>query len=197
MKRLIYTSIIVSLILSFLIGMYIYKIMNLEKNNTQIGQLEEEMLIDDECTQWEELNSIKVSSAENRVSPKAKLTIKILYKQCNHMIETSEEIKDNESINLTQEEFKQKYPDWEIQRFTPTEIIIYKEVDDFCNEHYKIKENDGNIAIYKINKNGNETLEKMTDISIAYLTNEDAEKIEKGITVYSKKELNKTIEDFE
>ena len=197
MKRLIYTSIIVSLILSFLIGMYIYKIMNIEKNNTQIGQLEEEMLIDDECTQWEELNSIKVSSAENRVSPKAKLTIKILYKQCNHMIETSEEIKDNESINLTQEEFKQKYPDWEIQRFTPTEIIIYKEVDDFCNEHYKIKENDGNIAIYKINKNGNETLEKMTDISIAYLTNEDAEKIEKGITVYSKKELNKTIEDFE
>ena len=200
MKKRIYVSIligIITIVLSFLIGVYIYKLNNIEKNSTEIGEVDEEILVDDECTRYEELKSINTNSTENKVSPMAKLTLRILYKQCNHVIEKSEKVDGSEIVNLTKEEFQEKYPDWQIQRFTPTEIILYKEVDDFCNEHYKIKENDGNIAVYKINKDGNESLERITDIPISYLTNEDIEKIKNGIIVYSKKELNKTIEDFE
>ena len=43
----------------------------------------------------------------------------------------------------------------------------------------------------------NEKLLKSTEISSEYLTPEDLKKLRTGIEVYTKKELNKTIEDFE
>lgn len=179
--------------LGFFIGLNLYK-KNNQKQNLDIA---EEQLVDDECTMLEELNSIKANSLETKVSPSTNLTIKILYKECNHLVETTEKITDNSLINLTEEEFKEKYKDWEIQKFTSQEIVIYKEVDKFCGEHYKIKENNGYIAVYKIDKNGEESLEKTTDIWANYLAKGDIEKIKNGIIVYSKKELNKTLEDFE
>lgn len=60
-----------------------------------------------------------------------------------------------------------------------------------------IKERDGNIAIFKLDPNNNQTFLKDTEIATEYLAEEDLEKIKQGITVYTKKELNKTIEDFE
>lgn len=196
MKKTIYI-LFIALVFGFILGIIFFRINKMKKidNSTLISS--DEKLIDDECTKWEELNSVNANSIENKISPKAKLIIRVLYKQCNHLVEIKEEVNDEGLINLTEEEFQSKYPDWQIQRFSPTEIIIYKEVDDFCDEHYKIKENDGKIAIYKIDKNGKENLEKTTDISISYLTNEDVEKIKNEILVYSKKELNKILEDFE
>ena len=197
MKKSIFILILFSLLLGFIIGLFIYKNNNFDDNNLEIAENPNEVLIDDECTKWEELNSVSTNSSEDKISPKAKLTLKILYKKCNHVTQETEQINNSELINLSQEEFEKKYPDWEIQRFTPTEVVLYKEIDDFCNEHYKIKEKDGNIAVYKIDRNGKENLDSVTDISVSYLANEDIEKIEKGITVYSKKELNKKLEDFE
>ncbi len=197
MKKSIIIFIILSFILSIFLGLYIYKISNIQEDTQKIAEIEEEKLVNDECTLLEELNSVNANFQENKTSPTTNLTIRIFYKQCNHLVETTEKISDKESINLTEEEFKQKYNDWEIQRFTSSEIIIYKEVDDYCNEHYIIGEQDGCVAVYKIDKDGEEKINKLTDISINYLTNEDVEKIKKGIMVYSKKELNKTLEDFE
>ena len=60
-----------------------------------------------------------------------------------------------------------------------------------------IKEKDGNIAIFKLDPINNQTFLEDTEIATEYLAEEDLEKIKQGITVYTKKELNKTIEDFE
>ena len=75
--------------------------------------------------------------------------------------------------------------------------MLYKEVNEFCNEHYILKEKDGNIVIFKLDNNNNERFLEDTQIAIEYLTQEDLERIKQGITIYTKKELNKTIEDFE
>ncbi len=198
MKKIIPILILLALLFGFVIGLIIYKANNFDNGNIiNVGEKQEETLIDDECTKWEEEQSLNANSIENKVSPKAKLIFKILYKQCNHLKEIKEEINNEELINLTEEEFKRKYPDWQIQRFTPNEIIIYKEINDYCDEHFKIKEENGNITVYKIDKSGKESLEKTTDISISYLENQDIEKLKNGIMVYSKKELNKKLEDFE
>ena len=53
------------------------------------------------------------------------------------------------------------------------------------------------IAIFKLDQNNNQTFLEKTDISTEYLTEKDLENIKRGIIIYSKKELNKTIEDFE
>ena len=75
--------------------------------------------------------------------------------------------------------------------------MLYKEVNEFCNEHYLLKEDNGYISIYKLDENSNETFLETTDISTNYLTEEDLKKIQEGIKIYTKKELNKTLEDFE
>lgn len=74
---------------------------------------------------------------------------------------------------------------------------MYKEVDEFCDEHYVLKEKDGNITIFKLDQNNNEIFLEDTEIATEYLAEEDLEKIKQGIIIFTKKELNKTIEDFE
>jgi hypothetical protein len=180
--------------LGFGVGFYLYRIDEL-KNNESNNQISDE-LVDDECTKLADIIST-VNTQETKVSPNCTLTVKILYKQCNHLIETSQKINDQSLINLTQEEFEKKYDEWEVQKFTSSEIVIYKEIDDFCNEHYKLKDKDGYVTIYKIDKNNNEIFQEQTSIKIKYLTDKDIENIKNGILVYTKKELNKTLEDFE
>ena len=79
----------------------------------------------------------------------------------------------------------------------PNEIVLYKEMDEFCNEHFLLKEEEGYITIYKLDKKNNEKFFQTTEIPTDYLAEEDLEKIRNGIKVYTEKELNKTLEDFE
>ena len=98
---------------------------------------------------------------------------------------------------MTEEELKERFSDWEVQKFTPTEIVLYKEVEEFCNEHYLLKEENGYITIYKLDENDNAEFFNTTEIPTEYLAEEDLEQIKNGMKVYTDVELNKTLEDFE
>ena len=197
-KYTIIAIIALGIILGFLTGMYLYKINQIDYNSKeQIAKT-----VEDECTILGELNDqelenlITTSIEEEKASPNCIITLKIYYNKCEHLLESKQKIEDTE-VNLTEEELKERFSDWEVQKFTPTEIVLYKEVNEFCNEHYLLKEKDGYIAIFKLDENNNQIFLKLTDISTQYLTEEDLEKIQEGITIYTKKELNKTLEDFE
>lgn len=62
---------------------------------------------------------------------------------------------------------------------------------------YLIKENNGYIAIYIIDKNGDKNLREKTNILTKYLPEIDKEKLQEGIKVKGKKELNRVLEDYE
>jgi len=197
-KHIIFTILVVGLMLGFFTGLYLYKINTI--NNT-----EKEIIaktIEDECTAITQLSNeqfsslVQTNSKEEKTSPNCEIIIKVYYEICEHLIETRKNIEKAE-VNLTEEELKQRFPDWEIQRFTPNEIILYKESNDFCNEHFLLKEQDGYITIYKLDKNNNADFFQTTEISTDYLAEEDLSKIKAGIKVYTQKELNKTLEDFE
>lgn len=191
--------IIIALVLGFLVGVYLYRINYSEKeyDNLKIAQK-----IEDECTDFAELESngmlktIITNGQEEKVSPNCLLTLKIYYKKCEHLIEKSQNIEQN-LVNLTEEQLRKQLPEWEIQKFTPDQIVLYKELDNFCNEHYKLKIENGYVRIYEVDEQNNEKLLKSTDISSEYLTEDDLEKLKDGVEIYTKKELNKTIEDFE
>lgn len=189
--------IVIAIMLGFFTGIYLYKIKQINNQNDTEKIAE---LIEDEYTKTAELKNnngvITTNSEKEKTSPNCVLTLKIYYNICGHLIEKKENIQEAE-VNITEEELKEKFNDWEVQKFTPKEIVLYKEVDEFCNEHYLVKEQDGEIAIFKLDQNNNEIFLEKTDISTEYLTEKDLENIKKGITVYTKKELNKTIEDFE
>ena len=95
-----------------------------------------------------------------------------------------------------EEDIKKKYPDWEIRKFSPNEISLYREIEANCNDHFVIKEKDGFIAIYTNVTDDVQNLREVTDIDISTLPSGDAESIQDGIYVYGKDVVAGIIEDF-
>lgn len=70
----------------------------------------------------------------------------------------------------------------------------YKKEDE---EKYILRDDNGLITVYKINKDGEEEEYDATDISTEYLTKEDQESLKNGITVLGLENMNQLLEDFE
>ena len=150
---------------------------------------------DTECTKETKIE--EVVATKEKVSANSQLIIKKYFKQCDHTINEYVEM-PQELVNLTKEEVQNKYNDWKVIGFEPNKVTLYKEFDDMCGEHFKLKVEEGKIVIYQINKEGNQSIYEKTNISSEYLTQTDLISIENGgLDVYGKEELNKIIEDFE
>ena len=198
MRKIVFVLILILLIIfSFGIGLYIYKI-NENNKNLLISQK-----IEDECTEEARLyelgllnNYVETNISEEKISPNAIIIFETKYNKCGHVLKQYES-PENELINLTKSQLQEKYSDWEIKEFNSKEIILYKEVEESCDEHYVLREKDGYIAIYKIDENNIENLIQITQISTKYITETDKIELDKGIKVNGKEELNSTLEDFE
>lgn len=143
-------------------------------------------------------NDITINTATNeeKTSPNATLILKRKYKECGHIIKEYKRINEK-LVNLTEKELVEKEKDWEIEKFSNMEVILIKEVEGVCNEHYILRESEGVIAVYKIKEDNKEELEELTGISIEYLTENDRMEIEQGIKVYGREELNSILENYE
>ena len=100
-------------------------------------------------------------------------------------------------VNLNKEQLHEKYPNYEIEKFASNEIILYQEKEGECNEHYIVKDKEGNVVIYKILEDGTNEEYEVTRIATEYLTDTDKINLKNGIRVNGKQELNQLIEDFE
>lgn len=143
-----------------------------------------------------EENVVETLSEEEKVSHNASFALKMYYKECGHFKFNYSEL-PKEIINLTKNEIKELYPDWNLEKFSSNEIVLSKDIDEMCDEHFVLKLGDDNIEVYKDLKNGEQKLYKSTNISKDYLTSMDIEKLEEGIYVYGIGNLNSAIEDFE
>ena len=201
MKKVYLISII--LISIFLIALF-FTIQQINENNKlneqkQIENTKTSELIEDDCTEEyiQEQELKPVVSEEERIAVNAQLILKKYFSQCDHTINEYTEIPE-ECVNMTKEELQKQYPEWEVIGIEPNKIILYKEFNDFCGEHFKLKIEEGKINIYLVNQDGTETLYEKTNISSEYLTETDLININNGtLEIYGKEELNKTIEDFE
>lgn len=202
MNRIVITLICIMIIIS---GIFTASIIlkDNSKSNEEIiktGEISEETILDDCTDEYEEIernNAIQASSNnEEKISPNCSFTEKIYYKKCGHTISEYLELPTS-LVNLTENEIKEKYPDWELEKFSSNEIILSKELDTECGEHYLVKDNNGKLVIYKIKSDGSEVEIERTDISTEYLTDTDKIDIEKGIRINGKQKLNEFIEDFE
>lgn len=142
------------------------------------------------------LEILNTASVQELTSPNTILIFKTLYKQCNHEITQRNNIPDN-LVNLNKEDISKEYKEWNIDDFSISEITFSREDDGICDEHYILKDKDGYIAIYTIDKYGKETLKELTQIITSYLPEEDLKQLQKGIKVIGNEKLNATIEDYE
>lgn len=154
--------------------------------------------IEDECTEeYIENETAKVTSVmEEKVSANAILILKKYYTKCEHTINEYVEL-PKELVNMTKDQVQEQYKDWEVIGFSPEKVTLYKEFDDVCGEHFKLKIEDGKIVVYLINSQGTDKLYQKTNISSEYLTETDLINMQDGLEIYGKEELNKIIEDFE
>lgn len=158
--------------------------------------------VTDDCTQeWEYLErqakiDIEANSSEEKISPTGSMTLKRYYEQCEHTINEYIDI-PQELVNKTKEDLQKQYENWEIEQFSSNNIILYREFDSSCGQHYILRNDNGKITIYLVTENNEEQIYEHTEISIEYLTDKDKAEIENGIRVNGKEELYQKIEDFE
>lgn len=203
-KNWIIILIIAIIIIGIATGIIIYnnnkqnkKQSNIVKN--EINEVSEK--VTDECIEeWEKLEQAKIeietNSSEEKISPNCLLTLKRYYKECEHIINKYIDIPQN-LVNKTQKDLEKEYPNWEIKKYSSNEIILYKEFDSNCGQHFILKNDNGKITIYKINENNEEEIYEKTEISVEYLTETDKVEIQNGIRVNGIEELNQLIENFE
>lgn len=65
------------------------------------------------------------------------------------------------------------------------------------SQEYVIRENNGYIAIYRVDEDKKEVLIEITPIVIAYLPDIDRIELSKGIRVFGKEQLSLRLEDYE
>lgn len=199
-KRFLITIIfIVNMVIAVCIGWYIYKINNIDEiNNTQIAK-NSNVKIQDECTEFSkvyETATMQANANEEKVTPKTKLIIQKNYKGCKHTITDDVEL-PKEMVNKTKKEIEEYYGNWKLEEFSKSNIILSKEFEGICNEHYILKSENGYVVIYTISEDDNENYLKETQISTQFLSEEDLENLQKGIAIVGNDELQKALEDFE
>ena len=194
-KYIIYFSVsIFVLIIGFSIGRNMFALKKQEDTIISKNSIDSVVINRIEKNNIEE---IQTSVTENKISVNTPIIEEKYYSKCNHKIENM--IRDTTKyINMTKEEFQSKFPTWEITEFGLDKVVLYKEEDDFCNEHFLVKDEDGYVTIYTIDNDKNilELLDK-TDIATGYLAKVDQDNLKEGMFIYTKQNLNKLIEDFE
>ncbi len=156
--------------------------------------------VSDECTEEyktslsEEVK--EANSSDEKLSANSRLVLKKYYKKCDHTINEYVEM-PAEFVNMTEDDIKNEYPEWEIIGFSSEEVILYKEIDDKCDEHFVLKLEEGKVVIYKILEDGTNELYEKTDIAAEYLPEVDLLNMDGGLEIYGKESLNQILEDFE
>ena len=193
--------IILVILIGIVVGRLIYnnnvKLAN--KNNiiqNEINIVSEK--VTDDCTEeYQEVQEeIATNSQEEKISPNCLLILKKYYDECNHTINEYVDV-PQDLVNGTEEDLKKEYPYWQIEKYSSNEIILYKEFNSNCGQHFVLREDEGKITVYKINENNEEEIYEKTEISVEYLSETDKSKISEGIKVNGIEELNQLLEDFE
>lgn len=202
-KSWIIILVVAIIIIGIISGLAIYNKNEKSQNNiieNEINKISEK--VTDECTEeYEELErqaklDIETNSSEEKISPNCLITLKRYYNECQHTINEYIDVPQN-LVNGTQEDLEKEYPNWEIQKYSSNEIILYREFDSNCGQHFILRNDNGKITIYKINEEMQEEVYEKTEISVEYLTETDKVEIQNGIRVNGVEELNQLLEDFE
>ena len=198
-KIIIILFTIIVVIGAVITGFIIYSQKGGEKEETIVEEIAEEVNTsknDEKKVEINTTNTITANYNEERISPNAFITFKETYKECGHTTSEFVEVPE-EFVNLSKEELQERYGEWKIEKFTDTDIILSKEVEGSCNEHFLVKDVDGIVTVFKVLDNGTKEEYQVTDIATEYLTDTDKIEMEKGIKVNGKQNLNQLIEDYE
>lgn len=197
-KTIITILSIIIIMVAVFTAITIYKINNKDEIDNIETKIAEENILDDCTDEYEEIQEemLQASTNQEKISPNCFITFKTNYKKCGHETNQYEKIGDN-LVNKTKEELQNVYSGWKIEDFSESNILLSKDEDGYCDEHYLVQDKEGKVTIYKILEDGKKQIFQETEISTEYLSDFDKIQIKEGIRVNGKQNLNQLIEDFE
>ena len=142
------------------------------------------------------INSLETAATEESISPNAVITKRIYYTGCDHLKKEIEEVPED-LVNKIEKDIESEFVGWKIEKFSPTEIVLYKEMSGNCGEHYFVQEHNGVIGIYTIDEYGVKTLKEDTEIMTQYLPEEDIQNLKAGVEIIGYTKLTEFLEDYE
>jgi len=139
--------------------------------------------------QTENIDNHDVSNIQEvKLKPGAKMIYVTFYSGCGHEVRQEEPLDDRFS-GFTRQQLEKEINDWEIESFAPDEVVLKKQVDGVCDDHYYIGLNGGYVTLFRgIPGVRSEIMEK-TDILADTLREEDRVMLEKGIIIKSREEF--------
>lgn len=138
----------------------------------------------------------ETSFEEEKIGINTELIIEEVYSKCNHTEEVISQV-DNNMINLTENEFKKEYPNFEVESFSKKQVKVKENIDGVCNQHFRIAFGEDFIEVFRLNQNEEEELYMVTSISRDYLAQRDVDKLQKGISFFGRDNINSKLEDYE
>lgn len=114
--------------------------------------------------------------------------------------------KSNVNYGTTLDELKAKEKDYqqenglmyEILAESDDKIVYSRNINENCPNHFKVIAEGEKIVVYSIQGENKKTVfMTVENVNVKHLRDEIREKIEKGVYINSKEELNKFIEDLE
>lgn len=179
-------------VLSFSFGYFIMdNKINKEQNNISTKKPIDEI---------EDTQDIQIVQEENRISPNTIIEERIHYKECDD-IPTVEKLAPEKFVNMTREELVEylatNTPEVRLISFSSNKVVLWSEKDQLCTNHLIIGEENGKIAIFKINEEGDRILDKVfPEFPLNILRPIDQEKLREGIRVDSEEDLSDIIENY-
>ena len=167
------------------------------KTNTQQNMIfENNIYINENKSNFNEVNAVETANTEDNISPNAIIVKKVYYEACDHLTRKVEDIPE-ELVNKTQSDIEEAFPGWTVEEYSPTEIVSYTTDKGNCGEHYFVQDHNGVIGIYTIDEYGVKTLKEDTEISTQYLPEADLENLKAGVEIIGHTKLIEFLEDYE
>lgn len=190
---------LIGIVLAITLGIYAYNNGEISETNIinteKLAEIENIKEIEEE-NKTSEKELVATSASSMKISPNASVTEKRYYKACDHLIR---EVKDIPVglVNKGEEDIRSYYSNWKVEKCSNNEVVVYKEFEGICDEHYVIKDNNGILAIYRENDENVQEWQEDTGIETQYLPEKDIEEFKVGVKVEGKTNLYDFLEDYE
>ncbi|OGO86312.1 MAG: hypothetical protein A2Y22_02240 [Clostridiales bacterium GWD2_32_59] len=189
-------ALIILIILGLITFVYFYNInVKAPKNNMTTKNYS---IKNDDKPDISASSSTQVASVYNiveKITPNTEIVYQYFYELDQKTVE-EKEVPPYYMINMTEEELKNKYSDWQIKIFSSKQVVMQKNLKEKSPFYFKIGEKDGYIAVYYEKPVNGISLREITDTPVNTLPKDEQDKIKNGITVYGEDELIKILEDY-
>ena len=156
---------------------------------------EKQDIIKQENKEISQEDVISVSIDETKLSPNAEMVIKKYFKLCGHTTVNRLNI-PLEMVNYTKADVENKYTGWKIEKFAQEEVILSKEIEANCDEHYVLKIEDQKLKIYnQVTSDKFNYIDELS-IQIELLPSLELAELEHGIELYGEEALNNMVENY-